>query len=161
MHASMSLNQFKNPSFLCVTSGVWVVHSTFVCNIIRVHICVYIMEEPSNLDKVILVSIWFTVALIQVKYWAYEDFLILTYPTNIYVCLILRSWHLLTSKFFNTKIDVWLLIPCIHLYIDLTLVLNHFWSLSCTDTRLFSQEVVELTFWKLRWFMFWGDCLLM
>ena len=83
----MCLNQFRNSPFF-VTRGVWV-FSQYFC--MQHHSGFYIMQETLYLDKTILVSIWLTVALIQVINRAYECFLIVTYPTNVNVCLVLQS----------------------------------------------------------------------
>ena len=47
------------------------------------------MQESSYLGKIILVSIWFGIGLVQIINHVYKDSLTLTYPTNFNIRLVL------------------------------------------------------------------------
>lgn len=59
----------------------------FVFDTIRVHIS---MQEPSQLGKIVLASIWFTMLLIQIMTRVSKDFLTLTHPLNTNIWLVLQ-----------------------------------------------------------------------
>ena len=67
--------------------GIW----WYFCS--QYHLGLHTMQEPSYLDKIAQVSIWFRMVLAQIIIWIYEDSLILTYPPNVNIWLVLQIWY--------------------------------------------------------------------
>ena len=63
------------------------------------------MQEPSDLDKIVLVSIWFRKVLTQIITQVYKNTLAFRYP-SIMKHLIGITILILTSRFVDTIIDV-------------------------------------------------------
>ena len=73
------------------------------------------MQESSYLGKIVLVSIWSRMGLVQIIDHVYEDILTLTYLPNINIRLVLQFGYP-SVRSFNTINDVDWYYSCIHMY---------------------------------------------
>ena len=69
------------------------------------HSCLYNMQDPPYRGKIAQISIWFRMVNTQIIPWVYNDFLILRYPPNINIRLVLQFWYTQIG-FFDTIIDL-------------------------------------------------------
>ena len=111
-HVQVSLSLSHSFHLFWYHSNIAIWRHFFFC--FQYHSCLYNMQDPPYRGKIAQISIWFRMVYTQIISWVYNDFLILRYPPNINIRLVLQFWYIKIGSLYHYW--PWLLIPCIRLY---------------------------------------------